>query len=112
MEDNNKQLEGIIQNLDETNDDILESLQKEIQPVPKMDIEQEVHYVPTVQFADEEIPVETTPQTDNQSNDSVWDYYSSTMTTVPTFHRPTGNSNITPKKPKRRHIKHGNRKKK
>ena len=112
MEDNNKQLEDIIQNLDETNADILESLQKEIQPVPKMDIEQEVHYVPTVQFADEEIPVETTPQTDNQSNDSVWDYYSSTMTTVPTFHRPTGNSNITPKKPKRRHIKHGNRKKK
>ena len=109
MEDNNKQLEGIIQNLDETNADILESLQKEIQPVPKMDIEQEVHYVPTVQFADEEIPVETT---DNQSNDSVWDYYSSTMTTVPTFHHPTGNSNITPKKPKRRHIKHGNRKKK
>lgn len=112
MEDNNKQLEDIIQNLDETNADILESLQKEPQPIPKMDIEQEVHYVPTVQFADEAIPVETTPQTDDQSNNNIWDYYSSTMNTVPTFHHPTGNSNITPKKPKRRHIKHGNRKKK
>lgn len=42
----------------------------------------------------------------------VWNYYNNMMNTVPTFRRPTGNPNTTPKKPKRRNVKHGNRKKK
>lgn len=49
--------------------------------------------------------------TDRQNGD-VWNYYNSMMNTVPTFYRPTGNPNTTPKKPKRRNVKHGNRKKK
>lgn len=60
------------------------------------------------QPVDGEIPVETT----DQQNGDVWNYYNGIMNTVPTFYRPTGNPNTTPKKPKRRNVKHGNRKKK
>lgn len=51
-------------------------------------------------------------ETTDRQNGDVWNYYNSMMNTVPTFYRPTGNPNTTPKKPKRRNVKHGNRKKK
>lgn len=56
--------------------------------------------------------VENHVETTDRQNGDVWYYYKSMMNTVPTFYRPTGNPNTTPKKPKRRNVKHGNRKKK
>ena len=55
---------------------------------------------------------ETEQKQDSNKNNDMWDYFNTTMSTTPTVYRSKGGPKFTPKKPKRRNIKHGNRKKK